>query len=318
MENTAHETKYPLFSVVIPTYNRATFLDRCLESLCNQTYKNFEVLVCDDGSTDNSKEVTEKYTNKLDIQYLWEPNWGGPARPRNRGIAVAKGEWICFLDSDDVWYSDKLMICKDYLEDYDLIYHNFMRNNGIDNHKELLSRKLPRDAFKDLMNKGNAIQNSSVCVRKNLLIAVSGLSEDKYLIAVEDFDLWIRISLLTSKFKYLPLALGEYWTGGGNITVSGLAHLEREKHVYNRYVDKLSTREKRFLNAKLLYREGLIFDGEGRRNDAKKIYKKAFWMGSNNLKIRILYRMLFTWKGDDSIFQTNAMSPQDISQDIVS
>src|SRR6266545_511842 len=101
-------TKPPFFSVVIPTYNRAEKLRRALESLLHQSYGDFEVLVCDDGSTDGTREVVSAYAGELQISYLWEENWGGPARPRNRGIAAAQGKWVCFLDADDWWHPDKL------------------------------------------------------------------------------------------------------------------------------------------------------------------------------------------------------------------
>lgn len=112
------------YSVIIPTYNRAKLLNKCLRSLAEQTFRDFEVLVCDDGSRDNSKDIVDSYKDRLNIQYLWEENWGGPARPRNRGIQASKGEWICFLDSDDWWESTKLEECLSYLNDYDVIYHN--------------------------------------------------------------------------------------------------------------------------------------------------------------------------------------------------
>jgi len=189
-------------------------------------------------------------------------------------------------------------MCKDYLENFDFIYHDFMINNGIDNNKELKCRDLKKNTFKDLMINGNAIANSGVCVRRDLLIAVGGLSEEKNLIAVEDFDLWIRISLLTSKFKRIPLALGEYWSGGGNISVSGLAQLDRDKRIYDRYLDKLSVREQARLQTRLLHKEGRIFDSEGKRNEAVKRYMIVFWKGNIKWKIRALYRMLFGCKNE--------------------
>jgi len=280
------------FSIIIPTYNRAAMLDRCLESLVNQTYKDFEVFVCDDGSTDNSKEITEKYKDKLNVQYLWEPNWGGPARPRNRGIDIAQGEWICFLDSDDTWYPNKLMVCKDYLNNYDLIYHDLMMNNGIEKKKQGFVRDLKSNSFRDLMLNGNAIPNSSVCVRKDILISAGGFSEEKKLIAVEDYDLWIKLSLMKTRFKRLPLALGEYWSGGGNITIPGLTHIKRVKSVYDKYWDKLSIRDRMILNAKLLYVEGVNYENEGKRDIAIKKYKEVIRIGNCKFRLRALYRLI--------------------------
>lgn len=90
-----------LFSIIIPTYNRAHMISRGIESVINQTYTNWELIIIDDGSTDNTKEVVESY-NDSRIQYYWQKNQERSVA-RNNGIGKAKGDWICFLDSDD-WY----------------------------------------------------------------------------------------------------------------------------------------------------------------------------------------------------------------------
>jgi glycosyltransferase involved in cell wall biosynthesis len=94
----------PKVSVIIPTYNRADLLSRAIKSVIAQTYTNWELLVVDDGSTDNTKEVVKEFIKKdKRIKYLWEPNSGSPSKPRNFVAKNAKGEYIAFLDSDDEW-----------------------------------------------------------------------------------------------------------------------------------------------------------------------------------------------------------------------
>ena len=100
----------PKFSVVIPTYNRARDIPRCLDSLVLQELQDFEVLICDDGSTDDTASVVENYSHLLDITYSYGENSGGPARPRNRGISLANAPYIAFLDSDDWWAPAKLRL----------------------------------------------------------------------------------------------------------------------------------------------------------------------------------------------------------------
>ena len=95
----------PLVSVVIPTYNSAEFLIQALESVFNQTYTNYEVIVVDDGSTDNTRQVIEPYRSRLN--YIYQANQG-VAVARNKGIEVARGEWIAFLDADDLFLPQKL------------------------------------------------------------------------------------------------------------------------------------------------------------------------------------------------------------------
>ena len=110
----------PFFSVVIPTYNCANKIHRAIESVLSQSYSNFEVLVMDDGSTDNTEEIVSSFRDNR-IVYDKDSNFGGPARPRNRGIAIAKGDWICFLDSDDFWKKDFLSNAFEFIKkDFDI------------------------------------------------------------------------------------------------------------------------------------------------------------------------------------------------------
>jgi len=95
----------PKVSVIIPTYNRAKFVTKAIDSVLAQTYKDYEIIVIDDGSTDNTQEVLQPYMDK--ITYKYQEN-AGVSAARNTGIRVASGQWIAFLDSDDIWLPDKL------------------------------------------------------------------------------------------------------------------------------------------------------------------------------------------------------------------
>ncbi|MFM6154726.1 MAG: glycosyltransferase family 2 protein, partial [Sphaerospermopsis kisseleviana] len=101
----------PLVSVIIPVYNGDRHLAQAIESVLNQTYQPFEVIVVDDGSTDNSANVACSYK---EVHYLYQPNQG-VAVARNTGISQARGEFIAFLDQDDLWTPDKLTVQVDYL-----------------------------------------------------------------------------------------------------------------------------------------------------------------------------------------------------------
>lgn len=231
-------------SVIIPTYNRANDLDRCLKSLQNQTFKNFEVLICDDGSTDNTKEIVEKYNSIMKIKYIKDENFGGPARPRNNGLKKAKGEIIAFLDSDDWWYPNKLEISLLYLDEYDLIYHDLDIYNTVEKSKGVAKgRVLSGDIAKDLIVNGNGIANSSVVIKKEIVDLVGEITEDKNLIAVEDYDYWIRVAKVTSRFKYIDQCLGGYWEGE-NISYS-VKQIDRAKYLLDKYLKDLSPKEQK-------------------------------------------------------------------------
>ena len=98
----------PRVSVIIPTYNRADLLGEAIDSVLAQSYQDFEMIVADDGSTDETAMVASKYGDK--VRFLALPHRGQPAAPRNAGIAAATGEYISFLDSDDLYLPDKLAL----------------------------------------------------------------------------------------------------------------------------------------------------------------------------------------------------------------
>lgn len=106
--------KKPTVSVIIPTYNRADCLPRSIDSILSQDYKEYEIIVVDDGSTDNTRQILQPYIDKELIRYIYRDN-AGCAAARNTGIDAAKGDWIAFLDSDDRWLPDKLAVQMEYL-----------------------------------------------------------------------------------------------------------------------------------------------------------------------------------------------------------
>jgi len=210
-----------VFSIIIPTYNRAIDLKRALSSLNNQTYTYFEVLICDDGSIDNTPEVVADFSNDLNIKYIKIANSGIPAIPRNLGIANAKGKYIAFLDSDDWWHENKLQLAFEYLENgADLVYSDFYKVKSLTEKEIVKVRGLKDNITIDLLKNGNAICNSSVVVRKSILDKVSFFNEGQEYIAWEDFDLWLRISKITNRFVHINQPLVYYWFGGGNLSTS--------------------------------------------------------------------------------------------------
>ena len=99
--------KNPLVTIITPTYNRAAFLPQAIDGVLAQTYRNFELIVVDDGSTDSTQEMMEGYAEDPRVRYFYQPNQGQSVA-RNWGLEEARGEYICFLDSDNAWFPDKL------------------------------------------------------------------------------------------------------------------------------------------------------------------------------------------------------------------
>ena len=206
-------TSLPLVSVVIPSYNHARYLGRALQSLIDQTYDNWEAIIVDNNSTDDTENVIAKFTDKR-ITLLKINNMGVIAASRNMGIRAAKGEWIAFLDSDDWWTPEKLFSCLHVAKNgVDLIYHDLdiVREPEVLSHNERTkSRRLKPPVFLDLLLNGNTIANSSVVVRKGLLDRIGGIDESRDMVGAEDYHAWLRIARITEKFAYLPVAYGSY------------------------------------------------------------------------------------------------------------
>lgn len=285
----------PIFSVIIPTYNRAELLKRALQSLVAQTCKDFEVIVCDDGSTDHTTEVVSEFRKDLNIKYVWEENWGGPARPRNNGIRAASSEWICFLDSDDWWYPNKLRVVYNYLDKADLIYHDLdIYKAGRKTFRKLKARKLKPPVFIDLMIKGNSIWTSSAVVKKRLLEQVHLFDEDRNLIALEDFDAWLKISRETEKFLYIDKFLGAYWRlDGNNITQATEIQYNRYVYLYEKYLPLLGERDRFQARTILYYHLGRIQQQRGLKNESKECFKISMMSKKLEIMVKSIVLLVF-------------------------
>lgn len=285
----------PLFSVIIPTYNRSEQLRQALESISAQSCRDFEVIVCDDGSTDNTRLIVESFLSVMSVTYLWDDNFGGPARPRNNGIAVARGEWLCFLDSDDWWYPAKLDAIDAHLANADVIYHD------LDIHPRSVwpitgrfrSRNLHPPAFVDLMLKGNALPNSSVVVRRDVIVAAGGFSEDKSLIAAEDYDLWLRLARQNRRFVRIPRSLGAYRLGGGNISHPSLTQAERVEAIFQRHAPFLSEEARAQSRLQFNLMEARIKHKIGLRDEALALLRPILAAGDPVLKFQASILMAY-------------------------
>ena len=247
----------PFFSVIIPTYNRSNNLRLTISSVLEQTYSNFEILVMDDGSTDDTDKVVASFNDKR-IKYSWASNFGGPSRPRNRGIHLAVGNWVCFLDADDWWTKNKLQVCYDSIsKDVDLIYHDLEIMGNTERwfrRKNVNSRRLKAPILSDLLLKGNAIANSSVVVRKSLLLKIGGINESMNLVASEDYNTWMRIAKLTDNFLYVKKKLGFYLIHSGSISHKDMSISDAE--AVSEFISNFSDLEKLEVEGRLRYMKG--------------------------------------------------------------
>lgn len=184
----------PRCTVVIPAYNAAGTLQETLASVFAQTYRDYEIIVVDDGSTDTTPQLLEDYGEAL--QVVHKPNEGRPAAARNRGVAAARGEYIAFLDADDLWRPEKLARQIDLMEANPRLGLCFTAAAIIDEggHQVRINRCMPtaRGKIYDLLSTRNVMVGSSVMIRRRAIEAVGGFDEG--LTSIENWDLWIRIA----------------------------------------------------------------------------------------------------------------------------
>jgi glycosyltransferase involved in cell wall biosynthesis len=190
----------PFFSVVIPAYNRAELLRASLESALAQTFADFEVLVVDDGSTDDTGSVAAGYGER--VRFFRQPN-RGPGAARNLGISLARGEFIAFLDSDDLWFPWTLQNFRQLAKQDSK--PGFMIGS-LTNFCEVADLSSVREAetvFREHSDYLAAAQSpdfelltcSSVCVRRNELLRTQGFASRN--MNGEDSDLWLRLGLVS-------------------------------------------------------------------------------------------------------------------------
>lgn len=178
-----------MISIIIPTFNRGYIVTRAIDSALSQTHRDFEIIVVDDGSTDNTREVLEPYKDR--IRYFYQEN-KGVARARNKGIQEAKGEYIAFLDSDDYWLPEKLELQTEFLRshpDVSMVYSRHWKE--LDRGKKKLRPKWKRLAQGHIYNKllfSSHIWMGSVLVRKDCVHQV-GLIDNRL-----DKDFFLKIA----------------------------------------------------------------------------------------------------------------------------
>lgn len=210
----------PKISVIIPTYNREDFINATVDSVLNQKFKNFELIVVDDGSTDNTKTNLDKYLDK--IIYIYQEN-KGPASARNRGIKRAKGEYIAFLDSDDKWTCDKLEETNKCISNNPNIkvFHTqekWYENGRIHNPKK--KHKKPTGYIFGNCLKICSVSISTAIIKKSVFEDIGCF--DETLPVCEDYDFWLRVS-----FKYPVYLIDKVLTikdGGRNDQLSMRYH----------------------------------------------------------------------------------------------
>ncbi len=215
----------PEISVIIPAYNSAHFLKDALDSVLAQTFRDLEVLVIDDGSTDNTRELVSSYGGQL--RYFYQQN-SGVALARNRGIEESRARYIAFLDADDLWMPEKLERQFEALEngsEYRACYTNFTTVASDLTPLEGNSSSRKSSGLADLLLRGNVVGTPSTVFCERLLLEATG-GFDPSLSQCADWDMWMRMTALT-EFFYFEEPMVAYRQHGNNMS-RDVALLERD------------------------------------------------------------------------------------------
>ena len=203
-------TQNPLVSIVVPTYNHGHVLKEAIQSLLLQTYPYWEAFIINNYSEDNTVEVVEKFAEPR-IELVNFRNYGVIAASRNEGMRRARGEYIAFLDSDDVWKPTKLERCiEEFNSGCDVVCHGTIWSWEDGRTREVLHGPSEAANYESLLYQGNRLATSCTVVVKEVLEKVGGFSTNQDFVTAEDYELWLRISKANYHFCFVSEMLGEY------------------------------------------------------------------------------------------------------------
>ncbi|ATH06695.1 hypothetical protein BIY24_01695 [Halobacteriovorax marinus] len=229
-----------VFSIIMPAYNAEKYIKESIQSVVSQDFISWELLVIDDGSFDKTKDVVTSFDFDNRIKYFYQEN-SGVARARNLGIEKSRGEYVAFLDSDDLWVSSKLS--RVYLELVDkptvgLLYSNYYCFTDDRNEKvEAVHYPYFNDSMYESLIVLDYIATLTAVVRRTVLIELKGFDESFF--GTEDWDLWIRVAEVSEVF-FLDERLGFYRIHSGGISKNIERQIRQELAVIEKHRVKCS------------------------------------------------------------------------------
>jgi len=209
----------PLVSIVMPTYNAAGFIAASIDSVCKQSFTNWELIIVDDGSVDDTAKVVKPYLRDKRIQYIVQKNQGQP-KTRNKAMHLAKGSYIAFLDSDDIWLPEKLQQQMDIFTAYPEVgvcatcMSLITPQGAVFQHRP--RKRFHGRALPGLVTQKISVGMSTAVVRKSIIEHV-GEFDENHLPFSMDYDFWLRCAL-HCEFYIIEQCLTLYRTGHSSIS----------------------------------------------------------------------------------------------------
>ncbi len=227
----------PIVSIITPVFNGKRYLAKAIESALSQSFSNFELLIINDGSTDNSSQVIKPYLTDKRIQYFEQAN-GGVASARNHALRHAQGEYIGFLDQDDRWLPHKLALQVDFLEHHKEIALHYAKQQVVDTHGLAFNFDWPTGAtgycLPELFLR-NKITILTTLVRKRVIDEVGFFNEA--LSGTDDYDMWMRI-LLKHPIHFDQQIVAEYRLHDKNVSLDSFKMTIRDLDTITTFLSK--------------------------------------------------------------------------------
>jgi len=222
-----------LVSIITPSYNSARFIAQTIESVLSQTYKNWEMIIVDDISSDNSNEIIEKYVQRDNrIKFIKLEKNSGPAVARNRAIEEATGRYIAFLDADDLWMSDKLQKQIDFMQsyNYELTYtaYETMREDGVNLHHTVIPPK--KLNYQELLKANRIGCLSAIYDSKRI-----GKVYMPLIMKRQDYGLWLKILKKVDYAYGMDEVLGRYRVMSNSVSSNKLNLLKYNYRLFREY-----------------------------------------------------------------------------------
>jgi len=299
--------KYPLVSIITPTYNHEKFIGTCIESVLKQTYQNWEMIIIDDGSTDRTGVVVAKYNDNR-IKYIKQENLGiwKLKDTYNKALHRSKGDLVAILEGDDAWPSFKLEEQVKIFEKHDVVL-SWGRKNTINDKNEIISFDI--QSLKRFINMSreeiirnliieNFMQPCTVMIDKNVLLSIGGFLQDENAPYV-DYTTFLELSL-KGRFYPLDRVLGYWRKHKSQVTTKQETEVNKAFMVSVDFYEKLDPSLKdsiKFnIDDKLIFYENKLNDQiavsarvsliEGDWSEALSQYKSLFWKGNFSIKLQ--------------------------------
>jgi GT2 family glycosyltransferase len=263
---------------VIPTYNHARFLTKALQSVIDQTFTDWEAIVVNNFSEDDTEDVVRSFADPR-ITLVNFRNHGIIAAGRNEGIRRSRGTYVAFLDSDDTWMPRKLDVVVPVLEaGADLACHAENWVGGGLPSRTMQYGPAERATWHNLLLRQNCISTSATVVRRTVLDSVGIFDESPSFVTAEDYELWMKIARAGGRMAFIDDVLGEYRRHDSNASAAVLKHLAAERAVVEKHLAldaSIGHFSRRRRLARCTYTAGRGFAASGRRSAALRMYVRA-------------------------------------------